>query len=131
MAQQAIELILFRQLATSLAIPVFLVDEHGDMVFLNEAAEALLGVRFDDIDEMPFETWTTAYRPRSLEGVAVPQDEIPLVRAVRGRRPAHGPLVITGSDGVDRTIEVTAFPLEGGRGRLIGAVAMFWERGES
>ena len=48
MAQQPIELILFRQLATTLAVPVFLVDERGDLVFLNEAAERLLGVRFDD-----------------------------------------------------------------------------------
>ena len=44
------------------------------------------------------------------------------------RRPAHDTISLTGADGVDRTIEVTAFPLEGGGGRLIGAVAMFWER---
>ena len=54
--------------------------------------------------------------------------EPPHVQAVVGRRPAHGPLLIAGSDGVERAIEVTAFPLEGGQGRLIGGVAMFWER---
>jgi hypothetical protein len=55
-------------------------------------------------------------------------EDIPLAAAVLHRRPAHGALRILGSDGVDRTIEATAFPLEGGRGRLLGAVAMFWER---
>ena len=127
MAQQPIELILFRQLATSLAVPVFLVDERGDLAFLNEAAERLLGIRFDDIDELPFETWTTTFRPRGADGELLPPEALPLVRALRGRQPAHGPLVITGSDGVVRTIEITAFPLEGGHNRLIGAVAMFWE----
>jgi PAS domain-containing protein len=128
MAQQSIELILFRQLATSLAVPVFLVDDRGDLVFLNEAAEGLLGVRFDDLDQLTFERWSTMFRPRSPDGKAMPPEELPLAVAVLERRPAHGTLRITGSDGVERTIEVTAFPLEGGRARLLGAVAMFWER---
>lgn len=127
MAQQSIELILFRQLATSLAVPVFLVDDGGDLVFLNEAAELLLGVRLEDMDHLPFEVWTTAFRPRTAEGAVAPMDELPLVRAVRERRPAHGLLVITDREGAERTIEITAFPLEGGRDRLIGGVAMFWE----
>jgi PAS domain-containing protein len=127
MPQQPIELILFRQLATSLAVPVVLTDASGDIVFLNEAAERILGVHLEDIDSLAFETWTTAFRPRTESGAPVPPADLPLVTAVLERRPAHGPLVIHGVDGVERTIAVTAFPLEGGRGRLLGAVAMFWE----
>ena len=127
MAQQSIELILFRKLATSLAVPVFLVDDRGDLVFLNEAAEKLLGVRFDDLDQLPFETWTTMFDPKTSDGKPLAPDSLPLAQAVLHRRPAHGTLRFTGSDGVKRTIEVTAFPLEGGRGRLLGAAAMFWE----
>jgi PAS domain S-box-containing protein len=127
MAQMPVELILFRQLATSLAVPVVIVDDQGDIVFINEAAERVLGVRLEELDALPFETWTTAFRPRDTKGGTVPAEELPLVRAVTERRPAHGPLVIFGADGVERTIEVTAFPLEGGRGRLLGGVAMFWE----
>lgn len=127
MAQMPVELILFRQLATSLAVPVVIADEAGDIVFINEAAERILGVRLEDFDALPFATWTTAFRPRNHAGGPVPPDDLPLVIAVTQRRPAHGPLVIYGADGVERTIEVTAFPLEGGRGRLLGGVAMFWE----
>ncbi|HXG26876.1 MAG TPA: PAS domain-containing protein [Candidatus Binatia bacterium] len=127
MAQMPVELILFRQLATSLAVPVVLVDERSDIIFINEAAERVLGVRLEELDALPYATWTTAFRPRNHDGTQVPADELPLVKAVRDRRPAHGPLVIYGADGVERTIEVTAFPLEGGRGRLLGGVAMFWE----
>ncbi len=126
MAQEPLELILFRQLSSSLAIPIFMVDADGDMAFLNEAAEQLLGVRLDEIDEMPFEAWTTGFAARDEAGEA-PVESLPLVRAIRERRPAHGPLTITGGDGVSRRIEITAFPLEGARGRFIGAVAMFWE----
>ena len=127
MAQQPIELILLRQLATALVVPVFIVDERGDLVFLNEPAERLLGIRLEELDHLPFETWTTAFRPKAPDGTTVPADDLPLVRAIVDRRPAHGTLQITGSDGTERAIEITAFPLEGGRGRLIGAVAMFWE----
>jgi len=127
MAQQPIELILFRQLATSLAVPVVLVDAGGDIVFLNEAAEGVLGVRLEDFDVLPFASWTTAFRPRNASGELVAAADLPLVTAITDRRPAHGPLVIYGADGVERNIEVTAFPLEGGRGRLLGGVAMFWE----
>lgn len=128
MSQQPMELILLRELASSLAVPVFLVDERGDLAFLNEAAEQLLGIRFDDIDALPLGTWATAFQPRGLDGTPIAIDDLPLVRAVASRMPAHGPLLITSSDGQEREIEVTAFPLEGGRGRLLGGVAMFWER---
>jgi hypothetical protein len=88
-----------------------------------------LGVRLEDMDHLPFEAWTRAFRPRTPEGASAPVEQLPLVRAVRERRPAHGLLAITDRDGAERTIEITAFPLEGGRGRLIGGVAMFWEPG--
>ena len=73
---------------------------------------------------------TTGFRPHADDGSLLPPEETPLVMALRERRPCHQRLNITGIDGVDRSIEVTAFPLEGGRGRLIGAVAMFWEQGQ-
>jgi len=127
MAQQPIELILFRQLATSLAVPVFMVDARGDLAFINEAAERLLGVRFDGLDRLPLEAWATMFRPRGPDGEPMPTESVPLVVAVQERRPWLGPIQITGADGVERTLAVTAFPLEGGRDRLLGAVAMFWE----
>jgi PAS domain S-box-containing protein len=127
MAQQPIELILFRQLATSLVVPVFIVDARGDMLFLNEAAEQVLGVRLDEIGELRFDDWSTSFSQRDDEGVSVAPEAMPLVIAVRERRPAHGPLRITGRDGIERRLEISALPLEGAHGRFIGAVAMFWE----
>ena len=121
-----IELILVRHLATSLTIPTFLVDVEGTLVFYNEAAEPLLGRRFDEAGEMPFEEWTSAYAVRDKSGRLVRSEEIPLVRALRERRPIHVRVGITGLDGAPRTLEVSAFPLEG-QGKRLGAVALFWE----
>lgn len=126
MAQQPVELILVRHLASRLAVPVFVIDTAGDMVYFNEPAERVLGRRFDEIRIMPFADWTTAFRP-SRSGRILAAEEIPLVVSLRGAIPVHGPVDIVGGDGVERTIEVTAFPIVSPPDQLIGAVAMFWE----
>jgi PAS domain-containing protein len=124
---QPIELILVRHLAGSLAIPLFLVDPDGTMVFYNEAAEQVLGRRYDEAGEMSFAEWTTAFAVRDADGRALDIDQLPLVRALRARRPAHYRFEITGLDGAPRSIEVSAFPLEAEGKRMLGAVALFWE----
>ncbi len=126
MSQKDIEVILMRQLASYLAMPVFLVDEGGTLLFYNEPAEGLLGRRFDEAGEMPMEEWSTIFAQRDEDNSPLPPDAIPLVVAVREHRPAHRILRITGLDGVARKLEVTAFPLEGQGGRHLGAVAIFW-----
>jgi PAS domain-containing protein len=126
---QPIELILVRHLAGSLAIPLFLVDPDGTMVFYNEAAEQVLGRRYDEAGEMSFGEWTTAFAVRDEEGRSLDINQLPLVRALRARRPAHYRFEITGLDGAPRSIEVSAFPLEAEGKRMLGAVALFWESG--
>lgn len=126
---QPIELILVRHLASSLAIPLFLVDPDGTMVFYNEAAEQVLGRRYDEAGEMSFAEWTTVFAVRDEEGRSLDINQLPLVRALRARRPAHYRFEITGLDGAPRSIEVSAFPLEAEGKRMLGAVALFWESG--
>ena len=46
MAQHAIEVILMRQLASYLAMPILLVDPVGTLLFYNKPAEGLLGQHF-------------------------------------------------------------------------------------
>jgi PAS domain-containing protein len=121
-----VELILVRHLATRLAVPVFVIDAAGDLVFFNEPAERVLGRRFNEIIVMPFAEWTTAFLP-SAAGRLLDAEEIPLVQALHQVIPVHSPVDIMGGDGVQRTIEVTAFPLIGPNEAVIGAVAMFWE----
>jgi PAS domain-containing protein len=126
-AQKPVEIILMRQLASYLAMPIFLVDPRGDMLFYNERAEAILGSRYEETGEMPLEEWSTVFEPTDENGLALPARMLPLSIALYERRASHRVLRIRGLDGVSRRIGVTAFPLEGQGGRHLGAVAIFWE----
>jgi PAS domain-containing protein len=125
-AQKPIEVILMRQLASYLPIPIFLVDADGTLLFYNEPAESLLGRRFDEAGEMNLDVWSTIFLPTDEHGAPLPPDDVPLVVALRERRPIHSTIGFTGLDGVKNRIELTAFPLEGQGDRHLGAVAMFW-----
>jgi PAS domain-containing protein len=126
MSQKPIEVILMRQLASYLPIPIFVVDADGTLLFYNEPAEPLLGRRFDEAGEMSLDVWSTIFLPTDEDGSPLPPDAVPLVIALRERRPIHGTIGFTGLDGVTKRIELTAFPLEGQGHRHLGAVAMFW-----
>jgi PAS domain-containing protein len=128
MPQRDIGLILMRQLASGLAVPMLLVDEAGDLLFFNEAAEVLLGQRFDEVGDMPLDRRRRVFAFRDEQGQPLPDDQPPLVVVLREQRPVHRRVWLRGFDGLDRQIEVTAFPLLGGGGHLIGGVAMFWAR---
>jgi PAS domain-containing protein len=127
MTQKPIELILMRQLASSLVMPIFLVDPSGTLVYYNEPAEQILGVRFDETGEMPASEWTTRWEPSDADGAPLAPERLPLIVAVEQSRPAHGELWIQGSDGRRRHIHATAIPLVGVSKRLVGAAAIFWE----
>ena len=128
MAQREVELILVRQLAGYLALPIFVVDPEGTLLYYNEPAELLLGLRYDETGEMPVEEWSTVFVPRDeTTGDPLPQESLPLVRALRQKSPQHGRMMIDGLDGARRTLDVTALPLIGQHGRELGAMAVFWE----
>jgi PAS domain-containing protein len=127
MTQQPIELILIRQWASYLAMPIFVVDPEGNLVFYNEPAEALLGRRYEEAGEMPLAELDRIFHTTAEDGSALAPDQLPLGVALMQQRPAHGRLRFQGLDAVRRLIEVTAFPVEGQGGRLLGAVALFWE----
>ena len=63
MPQKPLELILARNLLTSLSTPAFLVDESGALIFYNEAAGAMLGISFEEQGRLPAEEWSHAVGP--------------------------------------------------------------------
>lgn len=116
-----------RELADHLATPIFVVDAAGDLLFYNEPAERLLGSRFDESGKLPFEEWSTLFKPTNAEGTPIPPEELPLAIAVQEHRPAQGGMWIHGLDGERRELTVTAIPLQGQWGEHLGAAAIFWE----
>ncbi len=63
MAQKAIEVILMRQLASCLAMPITVVDPKGDLVFFNQAAYPLVGRKFDETGVIRRGEWTAKFKP--------------------------------------------------------------------
>jgi PAS domain-containing protein len=127
MSQQEIEVILSRHLAECLAMPIFIVNPDGDLIFYNEPAELILGQSYNETGMMPANEWSTIFQPFDSEGNPLPSEELPLIIALREHHPAHKLFNIHGKDGVIREIEVTAFPLIGQADRFLGALAIFWE----
>jgi PAS domain-containing protein len=123
--QRAIELIQARSLISGLSTAAFLVDETGALLFYNEPAEELLGLRFEEAGEMAPEQWGTRFRPRVPGSRELTVEELPLTIALRDGRPGHARMEITGADGQDHEILVTALPIEGKSGQH-GAFAIFW-----
>jgi hypothetical protein len=113
MPQQEIEMILMRQLASYLAMPIFIADPAGTLVFYNEPAELILGRRFEETGEMPMRAWSTIFAPTDDEGMPIAPKELPLAIVLAERRPTHRLLWIRGLDNVQRHIEATCFPLIG------------------
>lgn len=127
MSQKEIEQILIRQLASYLAMAVFIVDADGNMVFYNEPAERILGTRFDETGEMAATAWATAWTPTDEDGNALAPEALPLWIALHERRVATSRLWIRGFDNVRRFIEAVGFPLLGQGERHLGAVVLMWE----
>jgi PAS domain-containing protein len=123
--QKPIELILARNLISSLSTPAFLVDEGGMLIFYNEAAGSLLGKRFEEIGKVGPEQWGTVFGPVDESGKPIPYGELPLVLTIREGRPAHAELKIRSADGSEHEIEVSALPILTPHGSR-GGIAFFW-----
>jgi PAS domain-containing protein len=130
LAQQPIEMILLHQWASYIATPIFVVDAEGNLIYYNEAADLVIGARFDDVGEINAADLADFFVTTDLDGDPLPNHEIPLVIALEKRIPAHRRLRFRGIDGSWREIETAAIPVEGQGNRLLGAFTAFWEVGE-
>ena len=123
-----IEIILNRQLADCLSIPVFITDTVGNLIFYNEPAEEMLGKRFEDSGEMPVEEWSTVFKPLDNDGNPMAPEELPLVRTLSEQYPYHKSFQIESLKGKKQPISVTSYPIISRSGNFLGAVAIFWKQ---
>jgi PAS domain-containing protein len=124
-SQRAIELILARNLLSSLSTPAFLASGPGEIIFYNDAAGALLGQRFEETGKMTPEDWTRRYGPFDEDGRPIPLERQPLTIALRHNRAGHAVYKIRSVSGVERTIEASGLPIVGVDG-FQGAMVFFW-----
>jgi PAS domain-containing protein len=124
-SQRPLELILARNLLSSLSTPGFLANRPGDIVFYNEAAAALLGSRFEETGAMSAQEWLNAFGPMNERGEPIPLEEQPVTTALRANRPAHARHRIRSLGGAEHDVEVSGLPIMGVDG-FQGAMVFFW-----
>jgi PAS domain-containing protein len=125
--QKHLVLILAREFASNLATPTLIADAAGTLVFYNEAAEQVVGLPFAEAGEMPVDEWTASFEPRTAEAEPLPPERRPVRIALDEQRPAHQAFRITSTDGIEREVGVTAFPLFAQADEFVGIVAIFWQ----
>lgn len=127
MSGQSLEIILSRQLADCLFVPMFIIDPKGNLLFFNEPAEDILGKHFEETGVMPLEEWATIFKPIDEQGYPLNPDGLPLVYTLVTQKPAHGSFWIESLRGQKFHISVTSYPIIGRSGHFQGAVAIFWK----
>jgi len=127
MAQPSIELILLRQWASYLTLPMLVMGADGELAYFNEAAEPLLGRSYEEMGALSLAELSARFALTTEAGASFTPATMPLGVAWRTRWPVHALLRLRGLDGVWRLVEVTALPMTGQGGRLFGVVALFWE----
>ena len=127
MASHELEIILTRQFADSLSLPVFITDKDGNLLFYNEPAEPILGQRFEETGAMPVEEWSVIFKPVDKSGRPIPPEDLPLVQTLQTKHPRHGSFWIENLSQEKLLLSVTSFPIIGRANRYLGAVAIFWK----
>ena len=127
MTQQPVEMILIRQWAAHLASSVWLMDASGNLLYYNEPAEEILGLRFDEAGEIHADDLADLFSASTADGSRMATEDLPVVKALVDRVPSHGELRIRSRIGDWRIIEVTALPVVAAENELLGVIAIFWE----
>lgn len=125
--QQPVERILLRQLAAYLTIPMWMMDEAGNLLYFNPAAEVLLGAGFDEIGPIRAEQLPDLFSVASIDERADDEAVLPVQTTLETRRPSYGAVRFRGLDEAWRQVEIAAIPIEGQSDRFLGVLAFFWE----
>jgi PAS domain-containing protein len=126
-APKPIQLILARQLASSLAVPILLVDTEGTLVYYNEPAEDILGQRFEETGEMRVDAWSKIFAVEDELRMPIEPKDRPTMLALSERRPFSRTVWMRCGHREWWHVNVTAFPLIGEGSQFLGAQMIFWE----
>lgn len=91
--------------------PLIIFDADGHPVRANPSAYAAFGLPESPLDRHEYERIVEALRLRSVDGRAIPLEEWPSTRALRGETVVSEPFAVTHPAGHDLVVEVTATPM--------------------
>jgi hypothetical protein len=122
-----IQIILARQLASSLAMPILIVDTKGTLIFYNEPAEMILNQRFEETGEIAADTWSTLFALADEERNPIAQEDRPTMMALSEHKPFSRTVWMQCGHREWRHVNITALPLIGEGAQFLGAQMIFWE----
>ena len=122
-----IQIILARQLASSLAMPILIVDTEGTLIFYNEPAEVILDQRFEETGEMPADAWSGLFAVADEARKPIAQEDRPMMMALSERKPYSRTVWMQCGHREWLHVNITAFPLIGEGRQFLGAQMIFWE----
>ena len=122
-----IQLILARQLASTLAMPILIVDIEGTLIFYNEPAEVILDQRFEETGEVPVDEWTGRFAIETEARKPIAPEDRPMMMALSERQPYSRNVWMRCGHRDWRHVSITAFPLIGEAAQFLGAQMIFWE----
>ena len=125
-SQKPLELILARNLLTSVTTPAFLIARDGTLLFYNEGAGALIGRPFEDTGQLDVEEWTRRFGPIGENDEPLSFEDLSITLALKEGRPAHDEFFVRAADGVKHKIAVSAMPIVGAATGASGAMVIFW-----
>jgi len=127
MAQKKIELILFRQFANYLAMPAFLTDLNGQLIFCNEATEERLGFRFSETGEMTAQQWSVIFALQDHGGNPIDTNQLPFTTTLQQKSMAHGQFYLRTLKHAVKQVKVTTIPLLTERDEFLAVMTFFQE----
>ena len=129
MAQHPIEMILLKQWASLMAVPVLIADFDGRIIYYNEPTEVIIGLRFEEAGELSADQLAEVLVVCDLDGSPLTSDDRPLAIALTKQMSAHRRIRFCRGGQQWREIAVTAIPVIGEGNRFLGAMVTMWEDG--
>ena len=126
-APKPIQIILARQLASSLSMPILIVDTKGTLIFYNESAEAILDQRFQETGEISADEWSGRFALADEARNPIAQEDRPTMMALSERKPFSRTVWMRCGHREWLHVSITAFPLIDEAGQFLGAQMIFWE----
>src|SRR6476619_4978274 len=108
---------------------MLVLDETGNLVFYNEAAERIMGASFESVGEQSPDAYDAKWATTDPDGKEISLRHGPMAHVVSDHTPAHRVIRVRGLDGSWHLIETTVYPLFASATSFVGAVAVFWELG--
>lgn len=108
-------------------MPILIVDTDGTLIYYNEPAEVILDMRFEESGEMVSDEWSRRFTLNDEERNPIAHEDRPLIMALSDRKPDSRNLWMRCGHREWLHVHLTAFPLIGEAGQLLGAMMIFWE----